>query len=633
MYNSYKDKKGITNMSDKQFLALPVTGDTFAEVREKNRYYVDKTPYLKLIFSEDEAVDENSLIDGSTVLLLTRPRRFGKTMLMNMFESFLKISSKNPGDTTIHQSYFKDTKIFEDKYFCKKYMGQFPVISITLKDVQGPNFKQAYFKLSELIVEKAKEFKFLENSPALDEDDKETYAKLKRKSYLRQFNDDAISEATSAIKSLSLMLYKHFNKQVYILIDEYDVPLAKAQANGYHKDMVTLMSSFLGFLKDPQKDPEKDTSIISKVVITGCLKVAKNSIFTGVNNLKVNTVTSENENLTGIIGFTKDETYKVLQDYEMDDFKDVVKNNYDGYKFYDKEMFCPWDVINFIDENFTKNQKGQKDKVKAGNYWACSSSNTSLYEYLGFLTDSDNQKMQDLVDGNSISFILNESMNYDCLSEHDTNDFWSLLLHTGYLTLDWEKTDDNELTKDNSAYKEVFVRIPNLEIKKCFENDIQKRFKTEIAPNSVADLLANNLFEGKAEIASDTIYNLLQSYISIRDNATKAPHENYYHGYLNGLFSNCSENFFSEYHSNYESGDGYADIVFKSKREDKVVIIEIKVCSATESKNAKAREALAQIEDKNYAKPYLNNEDISSIYAYGIAFSGKNCFISVKKFK
>ena len=465
-------------MSNKQFLALPVTGDTFAEVREKNRYYVDKTPYLKAVFSDDEAVNENSLIDGTTVLLLTRPRRFGKTMLMNMFESFLKISANEPGNITKHLNYFKDTKILEDKKFCDKYMGQFPVIAITLKGVKGPNFKQAYFKLAELIVEKAKEFKFLENSPALDEDDKDTYAKLSSKAYLRNFNDDAISDATSSMASLASMLYKHFNKQVYILIDEYDVPLAKAQEHGYHKDMVTLMSSFLDFLKDPQKDPEKDTSIISKVVITGCLKVAKNSIFTGVNNLKVNTVTTENENLTGIIGFTKEETLKTLQDYEMGDFAQVVKDNYDGYKFYDKEMFCPWDVINFIDENFTKNQKGQKDKVKAGNYWAGSSSNTSLYEYLGFLTDSDNQKMQNLVDGNSISFILNESMNYDCLSEHDTNDFWSLLLHTGYLTLDWEKTDDNELTKDNFSNKEVFVRIPNLEIKKCFENDIQKRFSS-----------------------------------------------------------------------------------------------------------------------------------------------------------
>ena len=620
-------------MSNKQFLALPVTGDTFADIREKNRYYVDKTPYLKAVFSEDEAVNDKSLINGTTVLLLTRPRRFGKTLLMNMFESFLDINYEKPGDTSIQDQFFKGTKILEDKEFCKKYMGQFPVICITLKNVYGDDFESAYLKLAEVISDKASEFEFLKDSPYLNEKDKAKFNKLCDEDYLKKADKQAISYVTSAIKSLSQMLYKHFKKQVYILIDEYDVPLAKAHAKGYHEKMVTLMSSFLDFFKDSPKTPLKKTSIISKVILTGCLKVAKNSIFTGVNNLDVNTVTSQLRQYTGIIGFTKDETLKILKDYEMDDFAQVVKNNYDGYKFYDKEMFCPWDVVNFIKNNFDFKQHGQLSEIKADNYWAGSSSNTSLYEYLGFLTDSDNQKMQDLVDGKSISFILNDTMNYDCLSEHDPNDFWSLLLHTGYLTLDWEQTQKGELTKDSSSNKEVFVRIPNLEIRKCFKDDIQKRFDNEIVPNSVADALANNLFEGKAEIASDTIFNLLQNYISIRDNATKAPHENYYHGYLNGLFSNCSVNFFSEYHSNYESGDGYADIVFKNKREDKVVIIEIKTCSGSESKKSKARVALAQIEDKNYAKPYLENEDITSIYAYGIAFSGKSCSILAKKLK
>ena len=618
-------------MSKKHFLALPVTGDTFAEVREKNRYYVDKTPYLKAVFSEDEAVDENSLIDGTTVLLLTRPRRFGKTLLMNMFESFLKISAKEPGNITKHLNYFKGTKILEDKEFCKKYMGQFPVISITLKDVLGDDFESAYLKLAEVVSAKANEFSFLKESPYLNEMEKAKFNLLCDEIYLKKADKQAISYVTSAIKSLSLMLYKHFNKQVYILIDEYDVPLAKAQEHGYHKDMVTLMSSFLGFLKDPQRDPEKDTSIISKVVITGCLKVAKNSIFTGVNNLKVNTVTSKIDKYTGMIGFTKDETQKILKDYELDDFSQTVKNYYDGYKFYDKEMFCPWDVLNFIDDNFNLKQTGNTDDIKPGNYWDKSSSDSALGEYLGYLTDNDNQKMQNLVNGKSISFQLNDSMNYDTLSEHKSDDFWSLLLHTGYLTVDWEQTKKEELAKENN--KDIFVKIPNLEILECFEHNIQNRFNTKIAPNSVADTLANNLFEGKAEIASDTIYNLLQSYISIRDNATKAPHENYYHGYLNGLFSNCSVNFFSEYHSNCESGDGYADIIFKSRRNGKVVIIEIKTCSNSESKKAKARVALAQIEDKNYAKAYLENEDISTIYAYGISFNQKDCEILCKKLK
>ena len=619
-------------MSNKHFLALPVTGDTFAEIREKNRYYVDKTPYLKTVFSEDEAVDDKSLINGTTVLLLTRPRRFGKTLLMSMFESFLKISANEPGNITKHLNYFKGTKILEDKEFCKKYMGQFPVISITLKDVLGDDFESAYLKLAEVVSAKANEFSFLKESPYLNEMEKAKFNLLCDEIYLKKADKQAISYVTSAIKSLSLMLYKHFNKQVYILIDEYDVPLAKAQEHGYHKDMVTLMSSFLGFLKDPQKDPEKDTSIISKVILTGCLKVAKNSIFTGVNNLKVNTVTSENENLTGIIGFTKEETLKTLQDYEMGDFKDVVKNNYDGYKFYDKEMFCPWDVLNFIDENFTKNQKGQKNKVDAANYWAGSSSNTSLYEYLGFLTDSDNQKMQDLVDGNSISFILNETMNYDCLSKHDTNDFWSLLLHTGYLTLDWEKTDEDELVKDNSSNKEVYVRIPNLEIQKCFKEDIQKRFGSEFIRLNLHNKLVQAFACGKQVEITNIFFDMLQKYVSIRDTATKAPLENYYHGFINGIFTSC-EKLVSEYHSNYEAGNGYPDITFKAERNTKAVIIEIKATSKAEEMDELAAIALSQIEEKNYAEPFTKIAKITDIYAIGIAFCKKDCTVACKKIK
>ena len=619
-------------MRKKTFLALPVTGETFADVREKNRYYVDKTPYLKQVFSDDEAVDEKSLIDGTTVLLLTRPRRFGKTMLMNMFESFLKINPKEPGNITKHLNYFKDTRIFDDKNFCDKYMGQFPVIAITLKGVKGPNFKQAYFKLAELIVEKAKEFKFLENSPALDEDDKATYAKLASKDYLKRADDEAQSYATSAMASLASMLYKHFNKQVYILIDEYDVPLAKAQEHGYHKDMVTLMSSFLDFLKDPQKDPEKDTAIISKVVITGCLKVAKNSIFTGVNNLYVNTVADQETEYTGIIGFTKDETQKILKDYEFDVFSQTVKNYYDGYKFYDKEMFCPWDVVNFIRKNFNLKQTGNTDDIKPGNYWDNSSSDSALGEYLGYLTDSDNQKMQDLVDGKSISFQLNDSMNYDSLSEHNSDDFWSLLLHTGYLTLDWEQTKKEELSKGGKTNKEVFARIPNLEILDCFDTNIKARFADVVKKDNLALNIANALLEGNVVFVQDKLGPLLRSFVSVRDTATRAPHENYYHGFLNGIFTNCKDNL-GEYHSNYESGDGYPDILFKDIDCRKVAIIEIKSATIGSDIETLSEKAISQIEDKKYAEPLMSNKTVKSIYGYGITFAGKSCAVSVKKLK
>ena len=617
-------------MSNKQFLALPVTGDTFAEVREKNRYYVDKTPYLKQVFSEDEAVGENSLIDGTTVLLLTRPRRFGKTMLMNMFESFLNINYEKPGDTSIQDKFFKGTKILEDQKFCKKYMGQFPVISITLKDVLGDDFESAYLKLAEVVSAKANEFSFLKESPYLNEMEKAKFNLLCDEIYLKKADKQAISYVTSAIKSLSLMLYKHFNKQVYILIDEYDVPLAKAHAKGFHEKMVNLMSSFLGFLKDPQKDPLKKTSIISKVVLTGCLKVAKNSIFTGVNNLYVNTVADQETEYTGIIGFTKDETQKILKDYELDDFSQAVKNYYDGYKFYDKDMFCPWDVISFIRKNFNFKQTGNTDDIKPGNYWDKSSSDSALGEYLGYLTDNDNQKMQNLVNGKSISFQLNDSMNYDTLSEHKSDDFWSLLLHTGYLTVDWVQTQKEELAKENN--KDIFVKIPNLEILECFENNILDRFGKILSKDNLALNIANALLEGKVDFVQDKLGPLLRSFVSVRDTATKAPHENYYHGFLNGIFTNCKDNL-GEYHSNYESGDGYADITFNNLGGTKACVIEIKVCKEKESRAKKANEAIEQILEKHYADAIFEDENITSVNAIGIAFSGKKCAVSVKKLK
>ena len=620
-------------MSNKQFLPLPTSVDNFAELITTSCYYVDKTPYLKEVFADITTADDKSKVKGSNVLLFTRPRRFGKTLLMNMFESFLQISGKEPGNITKHLNYFKGTKILEDQEFCDKYMGQCPVISITLKDVCGDDFESAYFKLAGIVADKANEYDFLNDSPALNTDDKDTYSKISSKSFLIKNSAESKYYTTRAISSLSLMLYKHFNKQVYVLIDEYDVPLAKAQSYGYHKDMVTLMTSFLGFLKDSQKDPETNKPVVKKVILTGCLKVAKNSIFTGVNNLKVNTVTNKIDNYTGMIGFTKEETLKLLKDYEMEDFSEVVRNNYDGYKFYDKEMFCPWDVLNFVEDNFNFKQQGLLSEIEAENYWANSTSSPAVYEYLGFLTDSDNQKMQDLVDGNSISFVLNESMNYDCLSEHDPNDFWSLLLHTGYLTLDWEKTKKDELSKDNSSNKEVYVRIPNLEIQKCFKEDIQKRFDSFLKKDNLADKIANALFTGDSEFVQTQLRTYLKKFVSIRDTATKAPHENYYHGFLNGVFTNCSKDFLSEYHSNYESGDGYADITFKSEFSEKAVIIEIKAAPVGSDLIQLSENAISQIEDKHYAELFLQNSMTQSIYAYGIAFAGKNCFISVKKIK
>ncbi len=607
-------------MTTKQFLPLPYGKDVYSELKNNGCYFVDKTPYLKNIIDEDE----------SNVMLFTRPRRFGKTLFMSMVEYFLKINSANPGDTILQQKLFKDTKILEDREFCAKYMGQHPVICLTLKGVQGVDFEDAYYKLAEVVSAKANEYSFLKDSPSLDEKEKAKFEKLCDEDYLKSFDKRAQSYVTSAIISLARMLYKHFKKQVYVLIDEYDVPLAKAQEKDYHDEMVTLISSLFDFFKTIPQDPETGEQYVSKVIMTGCLKVAKNSIFTGVNNLYVNTVLSTEMDLTGIIGFTKDETYKFLDDYEMADYAQVVKNNYDGYKFCDKEMFCPWDVVNFIKENYKNKLNGHVELIKANNYWATSTSSPAVYEYLGYLTDSDTQKMQDLVDGKSICFKLNDSMNYDCLSEHDPNDFWSLLLHTGYLTVDWEKID--ALTPNENNPDDIVVRLPNLEIKDCFTKNIQKRFNNVFVNLKLPSKFVNALVKGQQQDIANILFDMLQKYVSIRDTATKAPLENYYHGFINGIFTSC-EKLVSEYHSNYEAGNGYPDITFKSERNTKAVIIEIKATSKAEEMDELAAIALSQIEEKNYAGPFTKIAKITDIYAYGIAFCKKDCTVACKKIK
>ena len=618
-------------MSDKQFLELPYGKDDFPLLREGNCYFVDKTPYLKTVFT-----------DQSAVLLFTRPRRFGKTLLISMFDSFLKINPEKPFDNSKQLELFKGTKILEDKEFCDKFMGQCPVIAITLKKVEGTNFNELYESFASAVYDVALRYSYLKNSNKLDKSDKEELEHLTTKSYLLKIENQ--QTVKDALRTISGLLYKEYGRRAILLIDEYDVPLAAASYRDRvnkvlyknrpdfvadcHDKMVALMKGFFDLLKTSLGDE----GAIGKAVITGCLKVAKNSLFTGVNNFNVCSVVDREQKYTGIIGFTKDETYKFLKDYEFEDFSEKVKEHYDGYKFFDKEMFCPWDVVNFIKKNFELKQQGLLTKIKADNYWVGTSSDKALYDYLGYLTDTDNQKMQDLVDGKLISFKLNESMNYDTLSEHNSDDFWSLLLHTGYLTLDWEKTEDEELSKDHSTNKNVVARIPNLEILDCFNNNIKERFSNVLKKDNLALNIANALLEGNIDFVQDKLGPLLRSFVSVRDTATKAPHENYYHGFLNGIFTNCKDNL-EEYHSNYETGDGYADITFNNLGGTKACVIEIKVCKEKESRAKKANEAIEQILEKHYADAIFEDENITCVNAIGIAFSGKNCFISCKKIK
>ena len=618
-------------MSNKQFLELPYGKDDFPLLREGNCYFVDKTPYLKTVFT-----------DQSAVMLFTRPRRFGKTLLISMFDSFLKINPEKPFDNSKQLELFKGTKILEDKEFCDKFMGQCPVIAITLKKVEGTNFKEFYESFASAVYDVALRYSYLKNSNKLDKSDKEELEHLTTKDYLLKIENQ--QTVKDALRTISGLLYKEYGRRAILLIDEYDVPLVAASYRDRvnkvlyknrpdfvadcHEKMVALMKGFFDLLKTTPGDE----GAISKTVITGCLKVAKNSLFTGVNNFNVCSVVDREQKYTGIIGFTKEETYKFLKDYELENFSEKVKEHYDGYKFCDKEMFCPWDVVNFIDENYKYNLNGETGSIRTNNYWLGTTSDKSLYDYLGYLTDSDNKKMQDLVDGKSISFKLNESMNYDTLSEHNSDDFWSLLLHTGYLTVDWEQTKKEELKKDGKNNKEVFARIPNLEILECFSSNIKERFSSDFKEHNLHNKLVDAFSCGNQKEIYDIFFDMLQKYVSIRDTATKAPLENYYHGFINGIFTSC-EKLVSEYHSNYESGSGYPDITFKAERNTKAVIIEIKATSNEVDMDELAAKALSQIEEMNYAQPFFKQSKITEIYAYGLVFCKKDCLVVCKKLK
>ena len=601
-------------MSGKNLKKLPIGTDVFSVVRDNDYYYVDKSSYLKNVFES-----------SASVILFTRPRRFGKTLLMDMFKSFLRVAPDGSANREYKEKLFAGLEILKDKEFTDKYMGQFPVISISLKEVYGETYQQAYDKLVEIVSELGDKFCFLLESKVISPEQKQVLLKLKNQ--LELLDPKYQSLVTGALKTYSNCLYKHYSKKVIILIDEYDVPLAKASENGYHKEMVTLMSSFFNVMKNNLQGSEEYDYPIEKIVLTGCLKVAKNSIFTGVNNLCVNTLLSKDNDFDSMIGFTKEEATKILRDYELDDYFSFVKENYDGYRFNEKEMFCPWVLVSFIKDALIN--KSQNYKVEAPNYWVNSTSSNALLSYVGYLTDKDNENMQKLMDGECIETTINDSMNYDDLAMHNAEDFYTLLLFTGYLTVADYRTE-NISGEDKTVYS---LKIPNREIRQCFIKNIKAHFDAVVNQGeNKAMLIANALFDGDSTKAKKLINNLLISYVSIRDFATKAKKENFYHGFLSGVFTNCS-NFITDFKSNSESGDGYADLMFVNKTGDKAVILEIKASSKIEFVIEDANHAIKQIEDKGYAKSYTTNPFINEIYGIGISFYNKQCYIAGRKIK
>ena len=582
---------------------IAVGTDDYSKVIYDKCYFVDKTSLIKDVFAQNK----------SEVLLISRPRRFGKTLTMSMFYHFLSINHNKPEDLSSHVELFKDTKIFADQEFCQQYMGHYPVIFLSLKSVEGINFETAYQKLAEIIYGLVdSQFRFLLQSNELSDGNKRDLQYL--------LDLDNLEKVSSSVKlqfslqKLTQFLYQHYGKKAIVLIDEYDVPLAKASVRGYYNQMVDVIRGMLGNVL-------KTNTYLEKAVLTGCLRVSKESIFTGLNNISVNTVFSRDVELATGVGFTKDETIDMLDYYGLSSFNNIVKEWYDGYNFANHEMFCAWDVVKFCAEAIRL--ENCQDMIPQ-NYWINTSSNDLIYQFLGYLTEQDAVDMQTLVDGGTISKKIRETLNYEDLKQHESDDFWSMLLYTGYLTVAGHSNFD-------VASSELNLRIPNKSIRNCFKEKIQDYFTKAPTQVQKATKILQSIFNADAEQLRVDIEDALAKFISVRDFSTNAPKEYYYHAFLNGVFS-TQEGVFKRYTSNQEAGNGYSDITILSKDSRTGYILELKYTNDENYLVKESKKALTQIEEQKYLEPFRLRGITKKVYGFGICFSGKSCFVSVKEY-
>ena len=585
----------------KKNLAVGVAN--FPDMIRENCYYVDKTDFIRTVMES-----------GSRVLLITRPRRFGKTLFMDTLKSFLQVDFSHPGERSGNEALFAGLAIMRRQEFCQQFMGQHPVIALSLKGVEGGDFETAYRQLAGKVSSTAAQYEFLMDSPRLEPRDK---AKLQQ--YLDADNLKSLAredDCKDFLSSLAAWLFKHFKRQVVLLIDEYDVPLAKAAEAGYYTRMLELIRAFLGgALKEDPKAAAGAVSCLRKAVLTGCLRVSKESIFTGLNNLDVNTVCSQDSTLSNMIGFTTSEVEGLLAYYGLSGRLNDVRRWYDGYRFHRSEIYCPWDVINFAAKAMAS---GDVEGYLPENYWDNTGGNAVIEKFLGFLSSEDAERMQALVDGRSVDLVINERLTYGDLARNRPQDFWTLLLYAGYLTAE-KKLGMNQ-------YR---VRVPNEEIRDSFIANVKLRFSEENDGFVTCGRdFAKAALAGDADKMAEILAPLLESYVSVRDVATRAPAENYYHGFLAALLS-CAGSFAKDLRSNVEAGDGFADLAFTcgtgSGRAG--VVIEIKRCSKPEDMYDFAEAGLKQIASKRYTA-YLDRLRCEKKCVYGIAFCRKDCAIS-----
>ena len=569
--------------------------EDFTAFISSNGCYVDKTRFLRPLLEET-----------GDVALFTRPRRFGKTLTMTMLRDFLKVDRENPGSTQLQERLFKGLDVMEDRELCARFMGQHPVLFITLKDVAGENFADAVGMLADSVSAIAQGMGFLMDSPRLSDANRHDLEILMSRQALKA--EDDLGTLKSSLSLLATMLFKHYGRQVVVLVDEYDVPLAKAQQMGYHKQMVTFYSSFMSFLK--LWNWEQGNPIL-KTVMTGCLRVA-----TGANNFTPYTVLSQGTIFSTLFGFTPEETEAYLSAFGLSEYAETVRNHYDGYLFDGDEIYNPWDVSKFVEQASKAIEQGRRDDVSADNFWVGSESSGTLAikSYLGTLADEETQKLQDVCDGKEVETDINDSMNYDSLSQHNAADMWSLLLHTGYLTA----------TKVISQ-KKCAVRIPNEEIKECFHDSIMAGNIEAMKRDMTNTRLAAALLSGDSEAAARLCQDYLRHYVCPRIFAVKAPPEIFYETMMSTLLSTCNGAEINNLKVEKEAGNGYSDLAFTDYDGRIGVVVELKAARTGDELAGAVASALQQIEDRRYADDFMRSSRVRKVVAVGLAFCKRIC--------
>ena len=561
-------------------LKLPVGIDDFRKLRESNFYYVDKTRLI-----------EQLLLNWSEVTLFTRPRRFGKTLNMSMLKSFFEIGT----DKTL----FDGLYISGNKELCDDHMGKYPVIFLSFKGVEGLEFASAKRMLCTIIDREIDRHYYLKTSDALTDEDRTLFTKM------LHGQADNIEDS---IRMLSQLLYKHYGQKAVILIDEYDVPLDKAFQNGYYKEMVSLIRGLFG-------QALKTNEFLQFAVLTGCLRVSKESIFTGLNNFEINSIVDIDHDEQ--FGFTDDEVMKLLLDYDRSERYPDVKEWYDGYHFGNADIYCPWDVINFAKKLVSD------PSARPSAFWINSSGNDMVKRFVDKADQTTRDEIEKLVAGGFVEKQLRLDLTYDEI-DNTIDNLWSVLFTTGYLTKIGEvKVPDSE----SYAYKLV---IPNKEVREVFILQIQEWFKAVVANgDDTMKLLSRAILDKDEKQIARQLNIVMSRMISILD--TKAPDamkENFYHGLLLGLLRGSNPDWLIK--SNRESGDGFSDILIEPEDPDAGIVIEVKSAKEMKELDAVCEAAMAQIKNKCYDEA-LRDEGRCDILAYGIAFCRNRCRVVGEK--